>query len=175
MERRTLSTIPAMRHPEGHDERHLLELSREALTMMLYVAIVLLAGLVALPADDLGFDLAALVWGTAIGLAVAHWFAFRVAARLFGDGRLGPRDVQLALVQVLAAALVAIVASAPLLFVSDDTGAEVAAIELSALIGLAGYQTARRAGAGHGRALAAGVGTLLVGGLVVTVKVLVSH
>ena len=38
------------------------------------------------------------------------------------------RDGQVAAVQVLAAVVVALVASAPLLFVSDEAGAEVAAI-----------------------------------------------
>jgi len=161
------------RHGQDQDER--AELAREALTMILYVSVVLLAALVALPADDLGLDLAAVVWGTAIGLAVAHWFAFRVSVRLFGDGRLEVRDAQVAVVQVLAAVVVALVASLPLLFVSDEAGAEVATIELAAVIGLAGYQTARRTGAGHGRALAAGITTLALGGLVVTVKTLISH
>lgn len=159
----------------GHDHEGRDELAREALTMILYVAVVLLAALVALPADDLQWNLAAVIWGTAIGLAVAHWFAFRVAARLFGDGRLQLHDAQLAVVQVLAAVLVALIASLPLLFVSDEAGAEVATIELAAVIGLAGYQTARRSGAGHGRALGAGITTLALGGLVVAVKALVSH
>jgi hypothetical protein len=160
------------RHVQHEEERD--ELAREALTMILYVSVVLLAALVALPVDP-EWNLAAVIWGTAIGLAVAHWFAFRVAARLFGDGRLQRHDAQLAVVQVLAAVLVALVASLPLLFLSDESGAEVATIELAAVIGLAGYQTARRSGAGHGRALGAGLTTLALGGLVVTVKALVSH
>jgi len=160
------------RHGQDRDER--AELAREALTMILYVSVVLLAALVALP-DDLQFDLLAVVWGTAVGLALAHWFAFRVSARLFGDGRLQFRDAQVAAVQVLAAIVVALVASLPLLFTSDEAGAEVATIELAAVIGLAGYQTARRGGAGHGRAMAAGITTLALGGLVVMVKALVSH
>ncbi len=50
--------------------------------MALYVAICLIAALIALenvtfvPGDILG-----LVWGTTVGLAVAHVFAFRMASQ----------------------------------------------------------------------------------------------
>ena len=57
--------------------------------MALYVAICLIAALTALakltaiPGHIMG-----LVWGTTVGLAVAHVFAFRIAGRLVHDGDL---------------------------------------------------------------------------------------
>jgi hypothetical protein len=63
-----------------------MELRREAYTMALYVAICLLAALAAVsePALDEGAHTFELVWGTTVGLALAHWFAFRMSARLYG-------------------------------------------------------------------------------------------
>ena len=63
-------------------------LFREAAVMGLYVAIVLLAAVVALPdhggsgrvLEDDHPPLLEIIWGSAIGLALAHWFAFRLTA-----------------------------------------------------------------------------------------------
>src|SRR4051794_3274387 len=72
------------------------EVLREAVTMGLYVSVVLIAELAAIPETHLaggrvtgpvGGQLLALVWGTAVGLAVAHWFAFRLAAPGFRGER----------------------------------------------------------------------------------------
>jgi hypothetical protein len=63
--------------------------------MGLYVTVCLLAGLtalesvVAVPGHVFG-----LVWGTTVGLALAHLFAFRLAGRLVHDGRF-PRSDQI--------------------------------------------------------------------------------
>jgi hypothetical protein len=67
----------------GADHVHPDHLRKEAWTMALYVAVCLIAALTALesvtavPGHILG-----LVWGTTVGLAVAHVFAFRIAGRL---------------------------------------------------------------------------------------------
>jgi len=65
------------------------------MTMVLYLSIVLLATLAALPSGIdgsgeghgtggvHGLDLVWLIWGTTIGLALAHWFAFRLTVRAF--------------------------------------------------------------------------------------------
>src|SRR5262245_10537118 len=68
------------------------EIFREAVTMVLYVSVVEIAELAALPEDHflhgrvtgpVGVKLLEIVWGTAVGLALAHWFAFRLAAPAF--------------------------------------------------------------------------------------------
>ena len=75
---------------DAFDEITRRELSREAVTMVLYVSITLLAALVAIPSDDVPGTLhtAALIWGGAAGLALAHWLAFDVGARLFETAHL---------------------------------------------------------------------------------------
>lgn len=51
--------------------------------MALYVAVCLLAALIALPDRGAGHAPAfGVIWGVTVGLALAHWFAFRVSARL---------------------------------------------------------------------------------------------
>src|SRR4051812_16040812 len=65
------------------------EVLHEAVTMILYVSVVLIAELAAIPethfADGrvtgaVGGQLLAVVWGTAVGLAASHWFALRPGA-----------------------------------------------------------------------------------------------
>ena len=64
--------------------------------MVLYVSVVEIAELAALPeahfangrvTGPVGAQLLAIVWGTAVGLAIAHWFAFRLAAPAFRGER----------------------------------------------------------------------------------------
>lgn len=86
---------------EGGHHEAAVELRKEAYTMALYVAICLLAALIALPVTGVGLHVAGIIWGVTIGLAVAHWFAFRVSARLVGAGRVRPQDVESAGAQVV--------------------------------------------------------------------------
>src|SRR4051794_21437277 len=104
-----------------------VELFREATIMVLYVAVVEIAELAALPERRLGHgeitgpvgsDLLAIVWGTALSLALAHWFAFRIAAAGFRGDRPSRQDQLIGLVQVGGAALVAALSSLPILFLS---------------------------------------------------------
>src|SRR3954466_9141222 len=82
---------------------------REAVTMTLYVSVVLIAELAAIPekhfADGrvtgaVGEQLLAIVWGTAVGLAVAHWFAFGLAAPAFRGQRPSRLDTLIGFSQV---------------------------------------------------------------------------
>src|SRR5947208_14744179 len=77
------------------------EILREATVMVLYVSVVEIAELAALPEDHfsngrvtgpVGGALLAIIWGTAIGLALAHWFAFRIAAPAFSGERVTSLD-----------------------------------------------------------------------------------
>jgi len=81
------------RSPLADDD---VELRKEAFTMALYVAICLLAALAAVTestAEDHVFEI---VWGTTIGLALAHWLAFSVSARLVAAGQVRNHDAQAA-------------------------------------------------------------------------------
>ena len=64
------------------------EQRKEGFTMALYVSVCLLAALTGLPddADRHTLDVLGIVWGTTIGLALAHLFAFRLSARLVESG-----------------------------------------------------------------------------------------
>src|SRR5262249_24383311 len=85
------------------------EIFREAVTMILYVSVVEIAELASLPEGHfahgrvtgaVGAGLAEIVWGTAVGLALAHWFAFRLAAPAFRGERPTRLDTYIGLAQV---------------------------------------------------------------------------
>lgn len=124
-------------------------LRKEGWTMALYVAVCLIAALtalqnvVAVPGHILG-----LVWGTTVGLAVAHVFAFRIAGRLVHDGELPKADRIVSIVQLAGAAAVAVVVSVPVLLVPTANELTWARYTCAAIIGVAGYLVARGA---HGR------------------------
>src|SRR3954452_7058316 len=114
----------------AHDNHleHRAELLREAATMILYVSVVEIAELAAIPEEHfaggrttgaVGGQLLAIVWGTAVGLALAHWFAFRVAAPGFRGDRPSRLDAQVGVAQLAGAAFVAAVCSLPVLLLSD--------------------------------------------------------
>lgn len=146
------------------------ELWHEAATMALYVAIVVEAELLTLwvnqdPGDRSavhGVHLVALIWGTTIGLALAHLFAFRLAGRAFV--REGPNSHgQVAVAQLLGAAAVAALCSIPGLFASDANDLPFSLYVPEIIIGVAGYATARTSGSSKLWALAIGLGAATLG------------
>jgi hypothetical protein len=153
--------------------------------MALYVSIVVLAELAALPGDygesdggagHSGPPLLAIVWGTSIGLALAHWFAFELAAVGFGGGKVLRRDLELAGAQMAGAALVAIATTIPILFADDASRVSAAAFAPSLIIGFAGYGVARTAGWSVRTSVATGVIVLAAGVAVAVIKaVLAGH
>src|SRR5262245_62548046 len=79
-----------------------LELRKEAFTMALYVAICLLAALSVVSGHGEGAhaDTFKIVWGTTLGLALAHWFAFRVSSRMVASGSVRRQDAAAAEAQM---------------------------------------------------------------------------
>src|SRR5690606_5466434 len=63
------------RHESPHERR-------EAFTMALYTSITLLGALTVTGRRQSDVNVFAIVWGTTVGLALAHWFAFSFAVRL---------------------------------------------------------------------------------------------
>jgi hypothetical protein len=167
----------------AHDHASERELWREAVTMVLYVSLVLLAELTVLPARGSGEDfsgisgaqLLAVIWGTTIGLAVAHLFAFRLAVRAFGAGRAGGADLEVALAQLAGAAAVALVASIPVILMPDELEQRSVHVVLAVEIGLVGFLVARIAGQRRWSAAMFGLTALLLGMVVVAVKVALDH
>lgn len=154
------------------------DLWHEALTMALYVSVVILTGIVALPQTEEPSDdivAVAAVWGGAAALAVAHVFAFGLATRVVhGVGhRRGERMVALA--QLLGALSVAAVVTLPVVVVETQRRFDVVLWILAAFVAGSGYLAARRSGAGPGRALVAASAVLLVGAVVVALKLILGH
>lgn len=163
-----------------------VEVWREAVTMVLYVSIVILAALAALPAGedaihgdghtptDLdgvhGLALAGLVWGTALGLALAHWFAFRLTAHGFGRGAVSRTDVRIGLAQLAGAAVVALACTLPIVLFGDDRDVQATSAVPALIIGAAGYLASRAAGRSSARSTLTGVVVLVLGLLVVAIK-----
>jgi hypothetical protein len=159
------------------DER--AEVLREAATMVLYVSVVEIAELATLPESHfgngrvtgpVGTQLLAIVWGTAVGLALAHWFAFRVAAPGFRGDRPTRRDARIGLGQLGGAAFVAAVSSLPVLFFSDVRAQETVGDAPAVIIGVVGYLVARAAGKSRVPSVLYGLTALALGVVVALFK-----
>ena len=162
----------------GLDTSERDELRLEAQTMSLYVAVVLLATLTALSHEATGSHprVLAVVWGTAIGLALAHVYAFSLAARRVRAAPQAKRAAALAAGQVLGAMAVAVVVSVPVLLLPEGSDVAAARLVLAGLVGLSGYLVARDAGRSWPVALVAGLIVLVVGMAVALLKnILASH
>ena len=151
-----------------------VELRKEALTMALYVAICLLAALAAVPESAAEDHVFGIVWGTTIGLALAHWFAFRVSARLVAQGAVRHHDALVALAQLLGAAAVALVATVPALLLPASVELDVVELVLACFIALVGYAVSRSSGASFVRSIVYALFLLIVAGIVVGLKIALS-
>jgi hypothetical protein len=169
-------------HPEVHpthvdDHDHKRALRREGCTMALYATICLLAALTVAADDDIAHrgTLLRIIWGTTVGLAIAHFFAFHLTARLFTGGILLRHDSESAVVQLLGAAVVAGVATVPVLLVDPEAAVEAVRLVLASTIGLAGFGVAKASGSTHLRAFGLAAITLIVGLAVALIKNALSH
>jgi hypothetical protein len=155
----------------GADHVHPDHLRKEGWTMALYVSICLIAALTALetvtavPGHILG-----LVWGTTVGLALAHVFAFRIAGRLVHDGELPKADRIVSMVQMASAAAVAVIVSVPVLLAPTVTELNWARYTCAGIIGVVGYLVARGASRGRIRAVLFGLGVLVAAFAVAALK-----
>lgn len=157
------------------------ELIREAAIMSLYIAIVLLAAVTSLPetfGDDVDGGLGRLIvtiWGTTIGLALAHWFAFNIVAIGYSDGTITKHDMKSGGIQVAAAAVVATLTTIPVIvFSAVDLAVDAAMIGPCLVLASAGYLMARRARSSHSVALVSAVIVLLIGFAIAVAKSVMS-
>jgi hypothetical protein len=159
------------------------ELLREATTMVLYVSVVEIAELTALPEDHfanghvtgpVGGALLAALWGTALGLAIAHWFAFRIAAPAFRGENVTSTDTKIGLAQLGAAVFVAAVSSLPVLFLTPVQAQEFTSVVPALVIGVIGYLIARSTRKSKTASLFYGLTALSLGLLVALVKSLLA-
>jgi len=113
---------------------------------------------------------------TAVGLAIAHWFAFRLAASAFRGDRVTGLDTKIGLAQVGAAIFVAAASSVPVLLFGDVREQEFTGLVPAVLIGIVGYLIARETGKSRVAAAFYGLTALAFGVLVALVKlVLAAH
>jgi hypothetical protein len=155
---------------------------REAMVMALYLAIVEIAELASLPERHHGGEvtgatgalLLEIVWGTAVGLALAHWFAFRVVAPAFRGDRVSRYDTYVGLAQVGGAIAVATLSSLPVLLFSDVRAVETTGDVPAVLIGIIGYLVGRRLEKSRVASVFYGLLALVLGVLVATVKSVLS-
>lgn len=170
------------------DANERIEARREAVTMMLYVSIVLLATLSVLPTGEgsneagheaagvHGAGLVSLVWGTALGLALAHWFAFRVTSRVFAGSRPRETDLMIGAAQVIGAAAVAALCTVPIVLFDDSADVQATGFVPALIVGAAGYAAARIPGRSRLYSAVVGLVALVLGLLVATVKnILAGH
>jgi hypothetical protein len=158
------------------EEHQRVELRREAGTNALYVSVVLLAELAALPQDHIpkGWAMIALIWGTTLGLALAHWFAFSVASSAIA-GTLSRQDLQVGVAGVVGALFVALVASLPEVFLAARDAETVLLFVPATFIGIGGFFVARAADRSVRLSFLWALGMVFVGVTIAFLKVLLSH
>lgn len=155
----------------AHDHRE--EIVKEAATMALYVAVCLLAALAVASEADLDHrpKILAVVWGTTIGLALAHWFAFRLSARLVSGGEIRRTDAEISIAQLAGSVVVAILATIPVvLFDGADAQLEATTWVVVGVIAAIGFLVARASGASGLRSLVYTAAVLTVAAAVVVTK-----
>jgi hypothetical protein len=146
--------------------------------MALYVAICLLAALSALAenASDGHVRVLGIVWGTALGLVLAHIFAFRLSTRFVAAGRVPPADGELALSQIVGAAAVALLCTIPVVVLPATSELDAARVLLAGFIAVVAFGVAKGSGASTTRSAVYASLTLVVGvAVALTKNVLSGH
>ncbi|HEY7466111.1 MAG TPA: hypothetical protein VIB47_05405 [Dehalococcoidia bacterium] len=148
---------------------------REALTMALYVSLVLAAEFVSIEGhlESKSFAIS-VIWGTALGLTLAHVFAFNLSGMLFSRGTLGTEARAAMLYQVAATAGVAAVLSFPFLLLRLSEALDVDKYLVAGFIGITGWGVARTAGRSGVHALTIGLIMLALAIAVVLAKAALS-
>jgi len=148
--------------------------------MALYTGIIVLATLIAFPQDvksGANHDrfVLLIMWGQTIGLTVAHWFAFNLAAAEFRGGLPLRRDVLQGVVEVGGACAIAVAMTIAMLVFGDSNNVLVATFVSTAVIALAGYATARKAHRSVVSSILFGCIVLVLGLSIATLKAALSH
>ncbi|PKH40514.1 hypothetical protein [Nocardioides alpinus] len=152
-------------------------LRRESDMMGVYVSIALLAALIAGNdhAGDSQFGVLKVVWGTTLGLALAHWFAVTLSARLVHDPDPHHTAAELFASQVVVVGLVTVAATLVVALLPVDVERLGARLTAAAFLGVLVVVESRAGGSSTGRAAAYGVGALAVAALIATIKWFVSY
>lgn len=147
-------------------------LRREADMMAFYLGLTLLVAL-NVTRDEapppLG-ELLLVIWGTTVGLAVAHWFALTLAAFLVRDPTMHHTPGEMLLSQVVMAGVLALVATLAVVIVPARLEVLTARIAVALFIGVLVTAEARSHGSALPRALAVGAAALAVALVLATIK-----
>lgn len=152
--------------------------AREFFAAALYMALVLLAVLVAVPTESLPPDesVVGLLIGSAIGLTLAHWLAFRLAAHLTEEGGFAAQSAaREAAAQVAGGVGVAALAAVPFVLLDGEAALTGALVVLAALPALTGLAIARLRGRSWLSSLVTAAVVLLLAFVVVLVKEGLGH
>jgi hypothetical protein len=163
---------------EPRYRRYDTAITREFLASALYVALVLLAALATIPATRVQDRVHAigLMLGTALGLTLAHWFAFRLASGLSDEsGQISKHAGQEALAQVAGGMTIAVLAAIPYLFVSGKTAWSISGFILTGLLALTGVAIGRLRGWSWVWTLIAAAVVLAAGAAIALVKAILVH
>ncbi|MFQ1002645.1 hypothetical protein [Modestobacter sp. SSW1-42] len=147
-------------------------LRREADMTAFYLGLTLLVALNVAP-DDVPPPLPELllvIWGSTVGLAVAHWFALTLAGLLVRDASLHRTPGELLFSQVVMAVVLASVASAVVVLSPDPAEVPTARMSVAVFIGALVTVEARTSGEPLWRAVSVGCAALGVALALATVK-----
>jgi hypothetical protein len=173
MEESKVDGVETEKVPIHH--RYRSEAAREAMTMALYVSIVLAAEFGGLSDQAHGKTVVlGVIWGTTVGLALAHVFAFNMTARLFAGGHVSPETRTAAWAQLAAAGVVAFIVSIPFVLFDFGRALDVAGFVVAALLGVESYLVSRESGARATRSIVDAVVVLLVAQALVSFKVFIA-
>jgi len=156
-----------------HDER--VHLRREALTMLLYVSMTLLGALAVADADSSRGHVLGVVWGTTVGLALLHWVAFSLAARLADPDAHEDANRRQLLAQLSGAAVVALVGTVAVILLPVEHELQGTRYAVAGLVGTAAFGHARERGSGPARSLLIGIAALLLAVLAAAVEHALLH
>jgi hypothetical protein len=152
-------------------------LTREFVASALYLDLVMLAGLAAVPTDHLpsGTEVAVIMLGGAVGLLAAHWLAFRLAVQVTADGAWSVHASREAVAQLAGGLLVVLLGAVPFLLLPESLAIRWSLLALAALPAAAGLAIGRFRGRSWRLSVVAGVVALLASGLVVMLKIAAGH
>jgi|1186.fasta_scaffold158491_2 hypothetical protein len=147
---------------------------REVATVAFYVSVTLAAELAAASSDDSKVILVAALWGTAIGLALAHWYAQTITSAI-ARGAFEKADAAEGLREVGAAVVVALILSLPFAVFATPTALVLSRWGVVIGTSFIALTLARAAGAGWGRAAIEAAVVFAIGVAVTETKAALSH
>ncbi len=130
-----------------------------------------------IPADQLPSKgvIFAEIFGITVGLLLAHWLAFRLAAQLADHGEWHPNLAKEGLAQLAGGLCTAMVAAVPFVILKAPAALVLARWLLATLPALTGYAIARERGTSRPRAALVALAVMAAGFAVVAVKTSLAH